>query len=126
MKINFTYPKDYLDYINNTKEYEIYSDSGFIELFPLNDLEEINKEYETESYVPNFTAIGTNGGGVGIFINKKNSKIYSIPFVGMEEKDAIFLAIILPNLYRLKIMKLRYINISTPRFYGVASNKKNL
>lgn len=92
MDNNFEYPEDYQLYVNDLEDNEIYSDSGFIELFSLDELEEINKEYETESYVPNFTAIGTNGGGVGIFINKKNNKIYSIPFVGMEEKDAIFLA----------------------------------
>lgn len=92
MKINFTYPKDYLDYINSTEEYEIYSDSGFIELFPFDDLDEINNDYETQKFVPNFIALGSNGGGVGIFIKKEDNKFYSIPFVGMDEKDAIFLA----------------------------------
>ncbi|PST44511.1 hypothetical protein CYV15_05270 [Riemerella anatipestifer] len=92
MKINFTYPIDYLDYINNIEEYEVYSDSGFIELFPFSDLDDINDEYETQKFVPNFIVIGSNGGGVGIFINKKDSKYYSIPFIGMQEKDAILLA----------------------------------
>lgn len=92
MKIQFEYPKDYLDYINNTEEYEIYSDSGFVELFPFDDLDEINNDYETQKFVPDFIAIGSNGGGVGVFINKNNNKLYSIPFVGMEEKDSIFLS----------------------------------
>ena len=42
--------------------------------------------------MPNFIAIGTNGGGVGIFINRINKQIYSIPLIGMEENDAILLA----------------------------------
>lgn len=92
MDNNFEYPNDYQLYMKNLIDNEIYSDSGFIELFPLDELAEINKEYETESYIPNFTAIGTNGGGVGIFINKKNNQIYSIPFVGMNEEDSILLA----------------------------------
>ncbi|WP_131450836.1 SMI1/KNR4 family protein [Chryseobacterium sp. FH1] len=87
----FEYPKDYLEYMDNN-ENEIYSDSGFIELFPLEGLDAINNDYETEIYVPNFVTIGTNGGGAGIFINKNNNKIYSIPFIGMEEKDAVLLA----------------------------------
>ncbi|WP_175550362.1 HNH endonuclease [Chryseobacterium vrystaatense] len=36
----------------------------------MNELEEINIDYETNTYVPNFIAIGSNGGDVGIFINK--------------------------------------------------------
>ena len=92
MSINFEYPNDYLSFINDLEDLEISSDSGYIELFPLNELEEINKEYETDEYAPNFIAIGTNGSGVGIFINKENKQIYSIPFVGMEESDAVLLA----------------------------------
>ena len=92
MNINFAYPKNYLDYINNAEEYEIYSDSGFLELFPFADLDSINDDYETQKFVPNFIAIGSNGGGVGVFINKNDNKFYSIPFVGMDEKDAVFLA----------------------------------
>lgn len=93
MNKQFQFPKDYLDYINsNLNENEIYSDTGFIELFPLNELTKINSDYETEIYVPNFITIGTNGGGAGIFINKNDNNIYSIPFIGMEERDAIFLA----------------------------------
>ncbi|SFN92463.1 hypothetical protein SAMN05421594_4737 [Chryseobacterium oleae] len=92
MSLNFEYPNDYLSYINNLKDNEINSENGYIELFPLNELEAINKEYETQKLVPNFIAIGTNGSGVGIFINKENSNIYSIPFVGMEESDAVLLA----------------------------------
>lgn len=66
--------------------------NGYIELFPIDQLEEINKEYDTETEVPNFFVIGTNGGGVGIFVNKNNYSIYSIPFIGMQENDAVLLA----------------------------------
>lgn len=92
MSLNFEYPNDYLSYMNSIKDNEVYSDNGFIELFSFDDLQEINEEYETEKYIPNYIAIGTNGGGVGIFINKNNEKIYSIPFIGMDENDAILLA----------------------------------
>lgn len=92
MNSDFEYPQDYLSFINSLEDYDISSNLYHIELFPLNELDEINKEYETEAYVPNFIAIGTNGGGTGIFINKENNNIYSIPFVGMEEKDAVLLA----------------------------------
>jgi len=92
MNNNFEYPEDYKSYLNDLEDNEIFSDAGFIELFPIIELEKINEEYQTESFVPNFIAIGTNGGGVGIFINKNTKQIYSIPLVGMEEDDAILLA----------------------------------
>lgn len=92
MNNNFKYPDDYLSYVNNLQDNEIFTDSGYIELFPFEELEEINKEYEIEIYAPNFITIGTNGGGVGIFINKENNQIFSIPFVGIDENDAVLLA----------------------------------
>jgi len=92
MNNKFKFPEDYVTFINDLEDLEISSDSGYMELFPLNELEEINKEYETDKYAPNFIAIGTNGSGVGIFINKENKQIYSIPFVGLEENDAVLLA----------------------------------
>lgn len=88
----FEFPEDYISFIKYVKEYEINSENGYIELFPFEELEEINKEFETEELVPNFVAIGTNGGGIGIFFNKTNNNIYSIPFVEMEENDAVLLA----------------------------------
>jgi len=85
-------PEDYISYMNNLQDFEIYTENGYLELFPINELEQINNEYETRQYVPNYYAIGTNGGGVGIFINKKNKQLYSIPFVGMDESEAVLLA----------------------------------
>ncbi len=92
MNNKFEFPRDYISFMENLKDNEINSENGYIELFPLNELEVINEEYETDKFVPNFTTIGTNGAGVGIFINKMNDSIYSIPFIGMEEKDAVLLA----------------------------------
>ncbi|MDQ1161514.1 hypothetical protein QE422_001882 [Chryseobacterium sp. SORGH_AS 447] len=92
MNSNFEFSKDYISFMENLQDNEINSENGYIELFPLEELEKINEEYETDKFVPNFIAIGTNGGGVGIFINKENNNIYSIPFIGMEESDAILLA----------------------------------
>jgi hypothetical protein len=92
MNNNFDLPKEYMSFMESLQDNEIISENGYIELFPLNELEKINKEYETDKFVSNFIAIGTNGSGVGIFINKMNNNIYSIPFIGMEEKDAVLLA----------------------------------
>ncbi|WP_431612369.1 SMI1/KNR4 family protein [Chryseobacterium sp. 'Rf worker isolate 10'] len=92
MNSKFEFPEDYISFMSNLNDNEINSENGYIELFPIDELEIINNEYETNELVPNFIAIGTNGGGVGIFINKNNNSIYSIPFVGMEEKDAVLLA----------------------------------
>lgn len=92
MNSKFEFPKDYVSFMNSLKDHEINSESGYIELFPLDGLEEINKVYETEELVPNFVAIGTNGGGVGLFFNKTNNNIYSIPLVGIKENDAVLLA----------------------------------
>lgn len=92
MNNKIEFPEDYTSYMNNLRDHEIYSENGYVELFPVSELNQINTEYETEQYVPNFVAVGTNGAGVGIFINKENKQFYSIPFVGMDESDAVLLA----------------------------------
>jgi hypothetical protein len=92
MNNKFEFPEDYISFMNNLDDNEINTENGYIELFPLNELDEINKEYEIDKLAPNYIAIGTNGGGVGIFINKENKQIFSIPFIGIEETDAILLA----------------------------------
>ncbi|UZT98213.1 SMI1/KNR4 family protein [Chryseobacterium fluminis] len=92
MNTMFEFSEDYVSFIKNLQANEINSENGYIELFPLDELKEINNDYETEKFVPNYIAIGTNGGGVGIFINRENNSIYSIPFIGMQESDAILLA----------------------------------
>lgn len=75
MGLNFKYPDDYLSHLSRLEDYEISSDAGYIEFFPLNELEKISEEYETSVNVPNYIAIGINGGGVGIFINKNNMNL---------------------------------------------------
>lgn len=89
---NFKLQEDYLSFMTNSNKNEINSENLYIQLYSLNDLEEINEDYETEKLVPNHFVIGTNGAGVGIFVKKSNNNIYSIPLIGMEEKDAVLLA----------------------------------
>lgn len=91
MNNKFEHPEDYIFFIKILEDHEINSDSGYIELFPVDELQEINKEYQTEELVPNFVTIGTNG-GVGMFFSKTNNGIYSISLVGMEVNDAVLLA----------------------------------
>ena len=85
-------PSDLLAYYNENIEREISSSKAFFELFPLNELDQIYKEYEVALYCPNFLLIGTNGGGTGVFLNQLSMFVYSIPLIGMSEDDAILLA----------------------------------
>lgn len=88
----FILPDDYVNYVSKLIEYEIFYESRYIHFFPLKELETINEEYEVELYVPNYLVIASNGSGVGVFYNKSNCQIYTIPFIGMDEDDAILLA----------------------------------
>jgi hypothetical protein len=92
IKLNIILSSDLLAYYNNNGELELSSSKAFFELFKLNQLDQVNKEYEVASYCPNFLLIGTNGGGAGVFENRTSGLIYSSPLIGMSEVDATFLA----------------------------------
>ena len=92
MKIHdFELPNDYFNFIKSCQEFDFYLNSGAcLYLYNLSELEFEN----SETIVPlsNFFAIGNNGGDVGVFYSKKDKKLYSIPYTGMEDGDEILLA----------------------------------
>lgn len=89
--LDFTLPKDYYEFLNSENELDIYLDSGeCLYLYPIASLEEEN-HIEIVPVV-GFFAIGNSGGDVGIFYNKENGYIYSMPYTGMNECDALKLS----------------------------------
>jgi hypothetical protein len=64
---------------------------GYFQLWPLAEIETLNKSYEVADYAPELLAFGSNGGGEMLAFNQQN-QILMVPFIGMEMEDAILLA----------------------------------
>lgn len=92
-KLNgFTLPNDYVSYVYSSGYLEIEIDNTYIVLFPIEELEKINNDYEVSIYAPSFFFIGSNGGGAGLAFNLNNGKLFSLPFIGMSDNDAVKVA----------------------------------
>jgi hypothetical protein len=63
---------------------------GF-DLWPFDELEEINKGYETQKCVPGFWGFGSNGAGE-LFAFDQAGQIFMIPFIPMDAKSAVKIA----------------------------------
>jgi hypothetical protein len=64
---------------------------GWFQLWPLAEIEERNRGYETQQNVPGFMGIGSNGGGEMLAISP-SGQVVAIPFIGMEAEVATLVA----------------------------------
>ena len=64
---------------------------GWFQLWPLADIEELNRGYEVQENVPGYTGSGSNGGGEMLAFSPAG-QVVAIPFIGMEAEDAVFVA----------------------------------
>ena len=86
----FKLPIDYRTYLENYLGFEDTIGEEYVRLWDLDELVEMNKDYEIADYLQNILGIGTNGGGefIGIELTKKKKhRIILVPFIGMDEKE---------------------------------------
>ena len=74
------------------------------ELWNVNDLEHLNKEYCVDEFLPNYLAIGSSGGGEMLTVELVTSKCYSIPFIPMQASDRLEIAKSLKGLSSLLVL----------------------
>ena len=63
----------------------------WFELWPVDEMDQWNKDYEVHKYAPGFYGFGTDGGGE-MYAFGPDEKVYALPFIGMEPKVATLLA----------------------------------
>lgn len=89
-KMDFIFPDDLLEFLKASNGGEIYGKENYVLLWPLSELFDLNIGYEVETFAPNFFIFGSNGGETAYAIEKSSGHIYSFPFIGMSNKEAVF------------------------------------
>jgi hypothetical protein len=88
-------PSDYVEYLENGGAIEAFvtpaSAPGYMVLWPVEEIEEMNADYEFATYAPGFLGFGTNGGGEILAFDAKGA-VYMLPAIGLEPKYATLLA----------------------------------
>lgn len=64
----------------------------YFQLWEISEISDNNLGYEVQTYLPDYFGIGGNGGGELLALNTKDKRIYAIPFIPMDEKDALLVA----------------------------------
>ncbi len=94
---DFALPDDYLSFLrySNGGEGVLSIEPGYFQLWTAEELVEHNQGYQVDVFAPSFFAIGSSGGGEMLAIRKQDGSpcpVYMIPFIGMDESDAIQIA----------------------------------
>lgn len=86
---NVVLPKQYIDFMkkHNGGEGDI-GETWFV-LYPLEELQSINDDYETEKYLPDHIIIGSNGGGEFYGIDSKGN-YFNVPDIIEAEYLTLF------------------------------------
>jgi SMI1 / KNR4 family (SUKH-1) len=89
-EVAFNLSDGFIDFFKESNGADISGDEVYIIFWELNEVIELNKEYQVEQYAPGFFIFGSNGGGEAFAIEKNTGNIYEIPFIGMSKEEAIF------------------------------------
>ncbi len=86
-------PKAYLAYMQSGRpvEGELSVDPGRFQLWPVDQLDELNQGYRVAECLPGFRGFGSNGGGEFLAFDSEN-RVVMVPFIPMDEKGAQLVA----------------------------------
>lgn len=95
-------PIEYRNYIADGGAMEAFLSEQplYMVLWPIDDIDQFNVEYEVPKYAPGFLCFGTNGGGELLAFDTAGA-IFYLPAIGMEPKYAILIASSWPEFTRI-------------------------
>lgn len=87
------FPKEYIAYLKSGKpvEGELTIEPGYFQLWPYEDIDQLNEEYTVNAFAPSHKGFGSSGGGEMLAFNSKG-QIVMIPFIWMSDDEAILIA----------------------------------
>jgi len=87
-QIDFNPPADYINFIkqHNGAEGKI-GNQQYLKLWRIEELIDLNKDYEVELYAPDHFIFGSNLGGTAYAFNKQSPSIVSFEVIGMLMDD---------------------------------------
>jgi hypothetical protein len=85
--MKLTAPKAYLDYVSMGGRMESFTkgEPGYFMLWPIDELEKWNVEYQVEEFMPGFFGIGSDGGGEMLAVDSSGA-VYKLPFIGYRSR----------------------------------------
>lgn len=84
-----TLPDDYVRYCasEGPNEGGLSVEPGWFQLWSPAEVEQLNRDYHVQEFVPEFVGFGSNGGGELLAFDAAG-RVFMLPFVGMSTRDA--------------------------------------
>jgi hypothetical protein len=91
--VGVTLPPEYIEYlrVNNGGEGDLAVEPGWFQVWPAEQVIELNRAYEVHDNLPKFFGIGSNGGGELLAFDARSESpwpVVMIPFMPMDEAEA--------------------------------------
>lgn len=85
--ITSIFPADYKEFLNmyNGGKGSV-GENSYLQLWALEDIVELNKDYEVAEILSDIVLIGSDGGDTAYGINQKG-KYVEVPFIGMDDEE---------------------------------------
>ena len=86
-------PEDFIRYLQSGAPLngELPEFPLWFEIWPEDEMDQLNKDYQVQDNAPGFYGFASDGGGE-MFAFGPDTKIYALPFIGMEPNVATLLA----------------------------------
>ena len=87
-------PDDYRRFFIQSNGGEGFVGSHYVILWKVEELNQLNRDYQVGDYAPGFLLFGSSGGGDGFAFDTKITpyRVMQVPFIGMSREDAFFVA----------------------------------
>ena len=88
-------PADYLAFFGQSNGGEGELGGGWVSLWPVQEVLQLNRDYEIQRWAPGFFGIGSDGGDKALVFDvraPKPWKIYTMPFGSLVGEDAVLIA----------------------------------
>ncbi|KAA9339758.1 SMI1/KNR4 family protein [Hymenobacter busanensis] len=85
----FPLPPGYLNFMSGSNGARLTGIEKDLELWPLDELVEINADYGVDEFYPGLFLIGTYGVGEACAVEKTTGHLYMTPFIGDSGEDAV-------------------------------------
>ena len=84
-------PQEYLDFMNDCNGGEgNLGKNAYIQIYPLEELDEVNRDYEIQEYLPGYFVWGTDLGGMLFGYSRKTGMYSTVDCVSLSENDLMY------------------------------------
>jgi hypothetical protein len=83
--------KEILQYRKSTLVHSVEQNMEY-DLWTPEELDELNKIYSVNEFIPGYVAIGSDGGGEMLAVELETEIVYSIPFVPMNINERLMIS----------------------------------